>query len=77
VHQFDEFTSKYPENFFVYYMLAKPPKNWNNGTGFVTKELVEGKFPKPSKESKALLCNFPGLVNATKKNLEELGGISP
>jgi cytochrome-b5 reductase len=73
----DEFATKYPDNFKVYYVLSKPPENWQFGTGFVTKEMVEEKFPYPTEESKALLCGPPGLVNAMKKTLVELGWDKP
>ncbi|KAL2069530.1 hypothetical protein VTL71DRAFT_14209 [Oculimacula yallundae] len=73
----DEFASKYPENFSVDYVLSKPPKDWKYGSGFVTKDLIEKKFPKPSEDSKALLCGPPGLVEAMKKNLVELGWDKP
>lgn len=73
----DEFASKYPENFQVYYVLSKPSTSWKFGTGYVTKEMVEEKFPQPGKESKALLCGPPGLVNSMKKSLVELGWEEP
>lgn len=73
----DEFASNYPENFQVYYVLSKPPEDWEFGKGYVTKEMIAEKFPQPSGESKALLCGPPGLVNAMKKNLEELGWDKP
>lgn len=69
----DEFAARYPKNFKVHYVLSKPPRGWNGGTGYVTKDLAREKFPAPGKESKALLCGPPGLVNAMKKGLEELG----
>jgi len=73
----DEFASKYPENFQVHYVLSKPPQNWKFGTGYVTKDLVEQKFPHPGADSKALLCGPPGLVEAMKKSLVELGWDQP
>lgn len=57
----------------MHYVLSKPPQSWNGATGYVTKDLAKDNFPTPSKESKALLCGPPGLVNAMKENLEELG----
>lgn len=58
-------------------MLSTPPENWKFGTGRVTKELVLEKFPESSKENKALLCGPPGMVDAMKKSLVELGWDEP
>ncbi|TVY82117.1 NADH-cytochrome b5 reductase [Lachnellula suecica] len=73
----DEFASKYPENFKVHYVLSKPPENWEYGTGYISKDMIEEKFPQPGNESKALLCGPPGLVDAMKKSLVELGWEQP
>ena len=75
--QLDEFAEQYPDNFKVHYVLSKPPKDWKFGKGFVTKDLVKEKFPSPGKEGKALLCGPPGLVNAMKNTLVELGWEKP
>jgi cytochrome-b5 reductase len=76
-HGSRHFTSKYPENFKVHYVLSKPSDDWKYGKGYVTKELVEKEFPAPSEESKALLCGPPGLVNSMKESLVELGWDKP
>lgn len=75
--ELDEFQRKYPQNFEVTHVLSKPDDSWEGATGYVSKELIEQKFPKPEKETKALLCGPPGLVNAMKKNLVELGWDEP
>lgn len=58
-------------------MLSQPLGNWEFGKGFVTKKMIQEKFPKPSEDSKALLCGPPGLVNAMKRSLVELGWAKP
>lgn len=73
----DGFASRYPQNFQVNYVLSDPPENWRSGKGRVTKEMVEEKFPRPSKDTKALLCGPPGLVESMKKALVELGWDEP
>lgn len=46
-------------------------------TGRVTKEMIGEFFPKPGKENKALLCGPPGMIDAMKKSLVELGWDKP
>ncbi|RAL62984.1 hypothetical protein DID88_004071 [Monilinia fructigena] len=75
--ELDNFEKKYPENFRVHHVLSKPPPGWTAGVGYVTKDMAKEKFPGPSNESKVLLCGPPGMVNAMKTNLMELGWQKP
>lgn len=68
---------KYPQNFKLYYLLDSPPADWQYGSGYVTKDLMAERFPAPSAESKVLLCGPPGMVNAAKKSLQDLGFEKP
>ncbi|KAA8577085.1 hypothetical protein MFRU_023g00290 [Monilinia fructicola] len=75
--ELDNFEKKYPENFRVHHVLSKPPPGWTAGVGYVTKDMVKEKFPGPSNDSKVLLCGPPGMVNAMKTTLVELGWQKP
>lgn len=75
--QLDKFAKRYPQNFRVHYVLSKPSEDWTGPTGYVTKEMVEEKFPKPSSDSKVLLCGPPSLVHSMKTGLVELGWQKP
>ncbi|KAH6665569.1 putative NADH cytb-reductase [Halenospora varia] len=75
--QLDEFARKYPENLEVHHVLSDPPEEWPYSTGYVTKNLVKEKFPKADEDTKALLCGPPGMVDAVKKSLVELGWDKP
>ncbi|KAF5630048.1 NADH cytb-reductase [Fusarium sp. NRRL 52700] len=75
--ELDRFARKYPKNFKVYYMLDHPPANWKFGSGYVTRELMREKLPSPTIDSKVFLCGPPGMVNASKKALVELGFEQP
>ncbi|KAJ8070158.1 hypothetical protein OCU04_000551 [Sclerotinia nivalis] len=75
--QLDGFAKKYPENFRVHYVLSNPSKDWQRAQGYVTKEMVEEKFPKPSDDSKVLLCGPPGLIESMKTSLVKLGWQKP
>jgi len=67
-----------PDRFSVYYVLNVPPPAWDGGVGFVTKEHIKEHIPNPdTTDSKLLLCGPPPMINAMKKNLEELGYPTP
>jgi cytochrome-b5 reductase len=70
----ESFARRYPKNFQMFYLLDHPPENWAYGTGYVTKELMAEKFPDPREDgARVMLCGPPGMVNAAKKGLVELG----
>jgi cytochrome-b5 reductase len=73
----DTFARRYPKNFKVHYMLDNPPEDWKFGSGYVTQELIEEKLPKPSADNKVMLCGPPGMVNAAKRSLVNLGFEQP
>ncbi|KAI5240016.1 hypothetical protein E4T43_06330 [Aureobasidium subglaciale] len=77
--ELDAWAKAYPKNLKVHYMLDNPPEGWLYGSGFVTKDILELYMPAPSNDgsSKILLCGPPGMINATKKNLVELGWKKP
>ena len=73
----DSFAEASNGQFEVYYMVDKPPAGWQYGTGHIDKEVLQKKMPAVSDDNKVLLCGPPGLVNATKNNLTELGWKEP
>ncbi|KAG9565673.1 cytochrome b5 reductase-like protein, partial [Aureobasidium melanogenum] len=77
--ELDAWAKAYPKNLKVHYMLDNPPEGWQYGSGFVNKEVLEKYMPAPSSDgsSKILLCGPPGMINATKNNLVELGWKKP
>ncbi|RBQ75518.1 hypothetical protein FVER14953_13790 [Fusarium verticillioides] len=75
--ELDRFARRYPKNFKVYYMLDQPPPNWEFGSGYVTRELMKERLPSPGVDSKVFLCGPPGMVNASKKALVDLGFEQP
>jgi cytochrome-b5 reductase len=53
--------------FELFYCLNNPPANWTQGTGFVTKEMIEKHMPsKVPGEEKVLMCGPPPMMNAMK-----------
>lgn len=75
--ELDKFARRYPKNFKVWYMLDQPPTDWKFGSGYVTKDLMQEKLPAAGVDTKVMLCGPPGMVNASKKNLVDLGFENP
>ncbi|KAL0931102.1 cytochrome b5 [Colletotrichum truncatum] len=75
--ELEAFARRYPKNLKLHYLLDAPPDNWTYGVGYVTQELMAERFPAPSPDTKIMLCGPPGMVNAAKKSLENLGFEKP
>lgn len=75
-NQLDRF-AKQNSNFQVHYMVDQASEGWQGGVGHVDKTVLQEKMPKAASDTKILLCGPPGLVNATKKSLGELGFEEP
>ncbi|KAL1641005.1 hypothetical protein SLS58_006447 [Diplodia intermedia] len=73
--ELDRFARLYPRNFRVHYMLDHPPaEGWTGGVGFVTRDVMAERLPKPDgADAKILLCGPPGMVKASKASLKDLG----
>jgi cytochrome-b5 reductase len=70
----EEYAKKY-SNFHYYHCLNQPlSKDWNQGVGFITPEMIQEKCPfKPCPENKMLLCGPPPMIKAMTGNLEKIG----
>jgi cytochrome-b5 reductase len=75
--ELDRFATLYPQNFRLWYVLDSPSPQWQFGKGYITKAMIAEKLPSPSKDAKILLCGPPGMINASKKSLVELGFETP
>ena len=75
--ELDGLAKQHPEQFNVLHFLNNPPQNWKGGSGFVDKDSIQQRFPKPGPDIKILMCGPPPMVNAMKKHLEELGYEKP
>ncbi|KAI1110866.1 hypothetical protein F5Y14DRAFT_337056 [Nemania sp. NC0429] len=75
--ELEAFARRYPDNLKLHYMLDKPSPSWDGGRGYVTKDVLAEMFPVADADSKVMLCGPPGMVNAAKKALVELGFEKP
>ncbi|KAI1912897.1 NADH-cytochrome b5 reductase [Ophidiomyces ophidiicola] len=80
--ELDVLENTYPRRFRAFYLLDKPPADWTQGTGYVTKELLKTVFPEPKSENiKIFVCGPPGMYKAVSgpkispKDQGELTGI--
>ncbi|KAM7185508.1 hypothetical protein V8F20_011764 [Naviculisporaceae sp. PSN 640] len=80
--EIEGFASRFPKKLKVWYMLDKEPqggRKWEYGVGHINKDTLEKRMPKAGggKENKVFLCGPPGMVNAAKAMLGELGWATP
>ena len=78
--EFEDLENKYPNRFRAFYLLDKPPENWQHGKGFITKDLLKEVIPSPKEENiKVFVCGPPGMykaISGTKKSPAEQGELS-
>jgi len=60
--ELDELQAKH-NNFKVYYVLEKPPKDWKQGVGYVNPEMLKKVMPPPSDDNLVLVCGPPVMVD--------------
>lgn len=46
----------------MYYTLDKPPKNWSQGKGFVSLDMMKQLMPKPEEDAMILVCGPKGMI---------------
>lgn len=63
--ELEQLAEKCSDQLKVYHVLNKAPdNNWNQGVGFITKQILEEQLPKPANDIKILVCGPPPLVKA-------------
>ena len=78
LHEYlDHFAEAARDKFKVLCTLDHPGPGWHDEAGFVSKDLLQERMPKPANDTKTLLCGPPPMVNANKTNLVELGFEAP
>ncbi|KAL8352604.1 hypothetical protein RB601_002766 [Gaeumannomyces tritici] len=75
--ELEAFARRYPKNLRLHYLLDRPPADWAYGSGYVTRDVLAERMPSPAPDAKVMLCGPPGMVNAAKKLLVELGFEKP
>ncbi|KAL4948916.1 hypothetical protein BDW69DRAFT_188823 [Aspergillus filifer] len=71
--ELERFARRYPKQFRIYYVLENTPEGWEGSRGFVNKKILEERLPASASDTMIMLCGPPGMVNAVKKGLGELG----
>lgn len=75
--QLERFQKMAPEKFHLHLSVDKSAPGWTGKTGYVDKKVMQETFAGPEEDTKILLCGPPGMVNAAKKSLVELGYEAP
>lgn len=78
--QLADLENTYPQRFRAFFVLDQPPKKWNGGKGYVTKELLKTVLPEPKSENiKVFVCGPTGLMKAVsgdKKSPKDQGELT-
>ncbi|XP_047941423.1 NADH--cytochrome b5 reductase 1-like isoform X2 [Salvia hispanica] len=72
-NELDNLARTYPDGFKIYYVLKKPPKIWEGGVGFVSKEMIQAHLPPPAFDIHMLRCGPPSMNKAMAAHLNALG----
>jgi cytochrome-b5 reductase len=56
-----------------YFVLEKPPENWNMGVGYISASQIQDRMPPPDKETLIFHCGSKGMNAHVRKTLTELG----
>ena len=75
--ELEALAGRYPGKLRVWYLLDVAPEGWGYGVGHITREVVQERMPQPGEGSKAMLCGPPGMVQAAKGMLAEMGFRAP
>jgi cytochrome-b5 reductase len=78
--EFDDLEKNFPDRFRAFYVLDNPPKEWKQGKGFISKDLLKTILPGPSDENvKVFVCGPPGMykaISGPKKSPQDQGDLS-
>ena len=70
--EFDSYAEKF-ENFKRYYVLEKPPDNWQMGTGRINDDLLKSQMFPPGDDTVAFVCGPPMMQIELRKKLIGMG----
>lgn len=74
--ELQQLQTNHPEKFKLYFTVDIKPdekENWNQGVGFVTKEMLQKSMPPPSPETLIVYCGPPLFEKDQRTFLKELG----
>eukprot|EP00906_Rhabdomonas_costata_P005508 RCo008238 len=73
-NEIEAMASQHPSQMSVYHVLNKPPEQWNQGTGFITADMIKERLPPPSQPKIiVLLCGPTPMISALTGHLTALG----
>jgi cytochrome-b5 reductase len=75
--ELEALAERYPKKLKLWYLLDAAPEGWGYGVGYVTREVLRERMPPPGGDGKVMLCGPPGMVNAAKGMLVEMGFKAP
>jgi cytochrome-b5 reductase len=75
--EMEALAERYQEKLRLWYLLDVAPEGWGYGVGYVTGEVLRERMPQAGGDGKFMLCGPPGMVNAAKGMLVEMGFKAP
>jgi cytochrome-b5 reductase len=67
-----QLTTDYKSVFSSYLTLDNPPQNWQQGTGFVSADMIRANLPGPASDTLILVCGPPPMCKFMETNLKSL-----
>jgi len=72
--ELDAWAREHPERFKVWYVVESAREGWGYGVGFITETIMREHLPEASRDSLALTCGPPPMIQfAVQPNLEKMG----
>ncbi|KAK4247466.1 hypothetical protein C7999DRAFT_41235 [Corynascus novoguineensis] len=71
--ELETLAAQHPAKLRIWYLLETAPEAWGYGVGRITSQVLQERMPHPGEGSKVMLCGPPGMVNAAKEMLAEMG----
>jgi cytochrome-b5 reductase len=70
--EFDNYAAKFP-NFTRYYVLEKPPDDWQMGVGRISDEILKSQIPPKGDDTSVFVCGPPMMQIELRKKLISMG----
>lgn len=60
--ELDALVNNHPDRLRVYYVLSKAPEGWQQGSGYITHDLMKERLFAAASDTLGLMCGPPGLL---------------
>ncbi|KAI5957216.1 hypothetical protein KGF54_000144 [Candida jiufengensis] len=71
-NEIDEIAKRYP-NFEVFYTVTHPTEEWDQGKGYINRDMLEKHSPKPNDDNMLFICGPPEMKRSIFELSQEIG----